>query len=167
MSIREASMQNNLSLFVLLYFFSSWLLSKLLKKTYIICLKVLGFGVHLIVVYLFYFLDVKLSYFKFNSQWWLYAEWRNSVNGPQCLVLELVAKYVPSDSNEIFDMMNLLEDRLQHANGAVVLATISCFCSWHCLWLMSINRCLSMIFNFLVGFWKGCSFKHRCWYINF
>lgn len=45
----------------------------------------------------------------------------------QCLVLELVAKYVPSDSNEIFDMMNLLEDRLQHANGAVVLATIKVF----------------------------------------
>ncbi|KAI4316157.1 hypothetical protein L6164_024163 [Bauhinia variegata] len=45
----------------------------------------------------------------------------------QCLLLELVAKYVPSDSNEIFDIMNVLEDRLQHANGAVVLATIKVF----------------------------------------
>ncbi|XP_052491077.1 beta-adaptin-like protein A [Gossypium raimondii] len=45
----------------------------------------------------------------------------------QCLVLELVTKYVPSDSSEIFDIMNLLEDRLQHANGAVVLATIRVF----------------------------------------
>lgn len=45
----------------------------------------------------------------------------------QCLVLELVSKYVPADTNEIFDMMNLLEDRLQHANGAVVLATIKLF----------------------------------------
>ncbi|CAM8916317.1 unnamed protein product [Rhodiola kirilowii] len=45
----------------------------------------------------------------------------------QCLVLELVAKYVPSDNKEIFDIMNLLEDRLQHANGAVVLATIKLF----------------------------------------
>uniref|UniRef100_A0A2N9HZF0 Condensin complex subunit 1 C-terminal domain-containing protein n=1 Tax=Fagus sylvatica TaxID=28930 RepID=A0A2N9HZF0_FAGSY len=34
------------------------------------------------------------------------------------------AQYVPSDYNEIFDIMNLLEDRLQHANGVVVLATI-------------------------------------------
>ncbi|GFS35407.1 adaptin family protein [Actinidia rufa] len=50
-----------------------------------------------------------------------FSEWA------QCLVLELVAKYVPSDSNEIFDVMNLLEDRLQHANGAVVLATIKLF----------------------------------------
>lgn len=50
-----------------------------------------------------------------------FSEWA------QCLVLELVAKYVPSDSNEIFDIMNLLEDRLQHANGAVVLATIKVF----------------------------------------
>lgn len=50
-----------------------------------------------------------------------FSEWA------QCLVLELVAKYVPSDNNEIFDIMNLLEDRLQHANGAVVLATIKLF----------------------------------------
>ncbi|KAJ7958599.1 Beta-adaptin-like protein [Quillaja saponaria] len=50
-----------------------------------------------------------------------FSEWA------QCLVLELVAKYVPSDSNEIFDIMNLLEDRLQHANGAVVLASIKVF----------------------------------------
>lgn len=45
----------------------------------------------------------------------------------QCLVLDLVAKYVPSDPNETFDIMNLLEDRLQHANSAVVLATIKVF----------------------------------------
>ncbi|PKA54455.1 Beta-adaptin-like protein A [Apostasia shenzhenica] len=45
----------------------------------------------------------------------------------QCLVLELASKYIPSDNNEIFDIMNLLEDRLQHANSAVVLATIKVF----------------------------------------
>ncbi|XP_031487150.1 beta-adaptin-like protein A isoform X1 [Nymphaea colorata] len=50
-----------------------------------------------------------------------FSEWA------QCLVLDLVANYVPSDSSEIFDIMNLLEDRLQHANGAVVLATIKVF----------------------------------------
>ncbi|XP_058785110.1 beta-adaptin-like protein A [Vicia villosa] len=50
-----------------------------------------------------------------------FSEWA------QCLVMELVAKYIPSDNSEIFDIMNLLEDRLQHANGAVVLATIKVF----------------------------------------
>ncbi|KAK8660000.1 hypothetical protein V6N13_050936 [Hibiscus sabdariffa] len=50
-----------------------------------------------------------------------FSEWA------QCLVLELVTKYVPSESSEIFDIMNLLEDRLQHANGAVVLATVKVF----------------------------------------
>ncbi|KAI3870161.1 hypothetical protein MKW92_045779 [Papaver armeniacum] len=50
-----------------------------------------------------------------------FSEWA------QCLVLDLVSKYVPTDSNEIFDIMNLLEDRLQHANGAVVLATTKLF----------------------------------------
>ncbi|ONK67159.1 uncharacterized protein A4U43_C06F16630 [Asparagus officinalis] len=50
-----------------------------------------------------------------------FSEWA------QCLVLELASKYIPIDNNEIFDIMNLLEDRLQHANGAVVLATIKVF----------------------------------------
>lgn len=44
-----------------------------------------------------------------------------------CLVLDLVSKYLPADNNEIFDIINLLEDRLQHANAAVVLATIKLF----------------------------------------
>ncbi|XP_022750206.1 beta-adaptin-like protein A isoform X2 [Durio zibethinus] len=57
-------------------------------------------------------------YYLLNRE---FSEWA------QCLVLELVTKYVPSDSSEIFDIMNLLEDRLQHANGAVVLATIKVF----------------------------------------
>ncbi|CAJ1973844.1 unnamed protein product [Sphenostylis stenocarpa] len=50
-----------------------------------------------------------------------FSEWA------QCLVLELVSNYIPSDNSEIFDIMNLLEDRLQHANGAVVLATVKLF----------------------------------------
>lgn len=50
-----------------------------------------------------------------------FSEWA------QCMVLELVSKYVPMDSEEIFDIMNLLEDRLHHANGAVVLATTKVF----------------------------------------
>uniref|UniRef100_A0A803P7C4 Beta-adaptin-like protein n=1 Tax=Cannabis sativa TaxID=3483 RepID=A0A803P7C4_CANSA len=51
-----------------------------------------------------------------------FSEWA------QCLVLSSwFLKYIPSDSNDIFDIMNLLEDRLQHANGAVVLATTKVF----------------------------------------
>lgn len=50
-----------------------------------------------------------------------FSEWA------QCIVLELVSKYVPVDPSETFDIMNLLEDRLQHANSAVVLATIKVF----------------------------------------
>ncbi|CAA7402731.1 unnamed protein product [Spirodela intermedia] len=45
----------------------------------------------------------------------------------QCLILDLISNYIPSDNDEIFDIMNLLEDRLQHANGAVVLGTIKVF----------------------------------------
>ncbi|KAL3680710.1 hypothetical protein R1sor_023666 [Riccia sorocarpa] len=50
-----------------------------------------------------------------------FSEWA------QCLVLELVSKYVPEDAQETHDMMDLLDDRLQHANSAVVLATIKVF----------------------------------------
>lgn len=45
----------------------------------------------------------------------------------QCLVLELAAKYTPKDENGVFDMMNLLEDRLKHSNSAVVLGTTKVF----------------------------------------
>jgi vesicle coat complex subunit len=43
------------------------------------------------------------------------------------LVLELAAKYVPKDENAVFDIMNLLEDRLKHSNSAVVLGTTKVF----------------------------------------
>ncbi|KAH0888295.1 LOW QUALITY PROTEIN: hypothetical protein HID58_050724 [Brassica napus] len=55
---------------------------------------------------------------------------------PQCLILELAVKYLPSDSNDNFDIMNLLEDRPLHANGAVVLATVQVFLQL----TLSINR---------------------------
>jgi len=45
----------------------------------------------------------------------------------QCAVLELVVKYVQESHDEVFDIMNLLEDRLQHANSAVVLGAAKVF----------------------------------------
>jgi vesicle coat complex subunit len=45
----------------------------------------------------------------------------------QCLVLELAALYKPVSSDEMFDVMNLLEDRLRSASAAVVLGTVRVF----------------------------------------
>ena len=45
----------------------------------------------------------------------------------QCLVLERVARYKPDTQQETFDIMNLLEERLKHANSAVVLAATKVF----------------------------------------
>ena len=45
----------------------------------------------------------------------------------QCLVLDLVAQYEPDSPDEMYDIMNLLEDRLRHNNSAVVLATVRVF----------------------------------------
>eukprot|EP00164_Ancoracysta_twista_P001705 GFYU01002235.1.p1 GENE.GFYU01002235.1~~GFYU01002235.1.p1 ORF type:complete len:611 (-),score=160.67 GFYU01002235.1:77-1909(-) len=45
----------------------------------------------------------------------------------QCLILEIVARYIPDDHNERYDIMNLLEDRLKHANSAVVLGATKVF----------------------------------------
>jgi AP-4 complex subunit beta-1 len=51
-----------------------------------------------------------------------FSEWS------QCIVLDLVSKYNPgSDEDEIFDIMNLLEERLKHSNSAVILATTKIF----------------------------------------
>lgn len=58
----------------------------------------------------------------FNSQIikYLLNRLRDFHEWGQCTVLDLVAKYTPTDQNEMFDIMNLLEDRLKHSNSAVV-----------------------------------------------
>ena len=45
----------------------------------------------------------------------------------QCAILDLVARYTPTSEDEMFDIMNLLEDRLRHANSAVVMGTTKVF----------------------------------------
>ena len=50
-----------------------------------------------------------------------FSEWS------QCAILEFVSTYRPTEGDETFDVMNVLEDRLQHSNSALVLATIRVF----------------------------------------
>ena len=50
-----------------------------------------------------------------------FSEWS------QVTILEVVALYSPADKTETFDIMNALEDRLQHSNSAVVLAAVKVF----------------------------------------
>jgi AP-4 complex subunit beta-1 len=45
----------------------------------------------------------------------------------QCVVLELIIKYQPGSDYELFDFLNILEDRLRHSNSAVVLAASKAF----------------------------------------
>ena len=45
----------------------------------------------------------------------------------QCTVIELVARYTPEGQDEMFEIMNVLEDRLRHSNSAVVLAATKVF----------------------------------------
>ena len=50
-----------------------------------------------------------------------FSEWA------QCQVLEAVSGYQPSDEQEVYDIMNVLDDRLLHSNSAVVMATVKLF----------------------------------------
>lgn len=50
-----------------------------------------------------------------------FSEWA------QCQVLEAVSGYRPASEDEVFDIMNALDDRLSHSNSAVVMATIKLF----------------------------------------
>jgi AP-4 complex subunit beta-1 len=52
-----------------------------------------------------------------------FSEWS------QCLVLQLLARYQPADEEEIFDILNILDDRLKQVNSGVVLATSRLFLS--------------------------------------
>lgn len=45
----------------------------------------------------------------------------------QCVILDYVSRYTPQNEGEMFDIMNLLEDRLKHSNSAVVIATTNVF----------------------------------------
>lgn len=45
----------------------------------------------------------------------------------QCAVLEVVCKYKPNDEATVFRIMNVLNDRLKHANSAVVMGTVKVF----------------------------------------
>ncbi|EIE24641.1 Adaptor protein complex beta subunit, partial [Coccomyxa subellipsoidea C-169] len=50
-----------------------------------------------------------------------FSEWA------QCQVLEAVSAYKPSNEQEVYDIMNVLDDRLLHSNSAVVMATVKLF----------------------------------------
>ncbi|KAL0482104.1 beta-adaptin-like protein A [Acrasis kona] len=50
-----------------------------------------------------------------------YNEWQ------LCEVLEQLLKYTPESNNEVFDMMNLLDEKLQIANSAVVMSITNVF----------------------------------------
>lgn len=55
----------------------------------------------------------------------------NRINGysefAQSIVFDLVAKYQPQDENELFDIMNIMEDRLKHSSSSVVLGCVKVF----------------------------------------
>lgn len=50
-----------------------------------------------------------------------FSEWA------QCQVLEFVSHFQPSTKEEVYDIMNALDDRLSTPNSAVVLATVKVF----------------------------------------
>lgn len=50
-----------------------------------------------------------------------FSEWA------QCQVLEFASHYRPSGEQEVYDFMNVLDDRLSHSNSAVVMATVKMF----------------------------------------
>ena len=50
-----------------------------------------------------------------------FNEWGQSV------ILDLANKYEPQNKEEMFDIMNLLEDRFKHASSSVVLGAVKVF----------------------------------------
>lgn len=50
-----------------------------------------------------------------------FNEWGQSV------ILDLCSKYKPANKDEMFDIMNLLEDRFKHASSSVVLGAVKVF----------------------------------------
>ena len=45
----------------------------------------------------------------------------------QTVILDLLGRFQPKSDQEMFDIMNLLEDRLKHSCSAIVLGTLKVF----------------------------------------
>eukprot|EP01147_Barroeca_monosierra_P004316 gene4316-6624_t len=56
-----------------------------------------------------------------------FTEWN------QCAVMNVLLRYTPQDEEEIFDILNILDDRLKHTNTGVVLVSIACNCMFKSL----------------------------------
>lgn len=41
----------------------------------------------------------------------------------QCAIMSVLVRYAPSDEDEVFDILNLLDERLKHSNTGVVLVS--------------------------------------------
>lgn len=45
----------------------------------------------------------------------------------QCTILQLLSRYVPEDEDEVYTLLNYLDDRMKQVNPAVVLAAAKVF----------------------------------------
>eukprot|EP00388_Colpodella_angusta_P002369 GDKJ01007989.1.p1 GENE.GDKJ01007989.1~~GDKJ01007989.1.p1 ORF type:complete len:1004 (+),score=276.11 GDKJ01007989.1:159-3014(+) len=52
-----------------------------------------------------------------------FSEWGQST------VLNVISKFVPQSDDELFDVFNVLEERLKHSSSSVVLSCVNCFLS--------------------------------------
>jgi hypothetical protein len=57
----------------------------------------------------------------------LYACLQDFSEWAQCQVLEVVAGWDAGSEQTVYDIMNVLDDRLSHSNSAVVMATVKVF----------------------------------------
>jgi vesicle coat complex subunit len=68
-----------------------------------------------------------LEFTKPNPKALTPGPWQDFSEWAQCQVLEFISLYRPSGEQEIYDFMNVLDDRLNHSNSAVVMATVKVF----------------------------------------
>ena len=46
----------------------------------------------------------------------------------QCLILSVVAEFKPENEQEMYEVMNFLDERLRHCNAALVVAAVKVAC---------------------------------------
>eukprot|EP00911_Craspedida_sp_UC1_P002022 UC1_evm1s1561 len=50
-----------------------------------------------------------------------FTEWN------QCIIMGVLARYTPGDEDEVFDLLNVLDDRLKHTNAGVLMGAAKLF----------------------------------------
>lgn len=63
----------------------------------------------------------------------------------QCMLMNLLLRWQSEDEDEVYDVLNILDDRLKHANSGVVLVQLRTMCDRAYTFHRLLRSCFSTL----------------------